>query len=405
MKAYIEVRKDKTKKGYPIIIKVRYNDRAIAIGTGYYIDKLSYFNPTDSNNYLTKEVPDHKIKNLRLVEILNKVERYTIDYIPSHNKDIDLENKIKELVTGQEQEKEIKYFVNYLDDYVSLKTAKGTIAVYQDTKSQILKYDPYCTFKTMDRRWLTAFESWMLSRMKINSAGIHLRNIRAIFNYAIDEEITTLYPFRKFHIKKEETIKRSLSIDQLRLLKDYPVLGYQKKYRDLFMLIFYLIGINAADLFNITDINPDGRIEYYRAKTHKLYSIKVEPEALEIINRYKGNKYLLYVMDTYKNYKDFLHRMNENLQEIGEITYEEKMISGKRRKIKKAHPAFPGLSSYWARHTWATLAAELDIPKETISAALGHNIGSSVTSIYIDFDRKKIDDANRKVIDYLLGNG
>ena len=81
MKAYIEVRKDKTKKGYPIIIKVRYNDRAIAIGTGYYIDKLSYFNPTDSNNYLTKEVPDHKIKNLRLVEILNKVERYTIDYI------------------------------------------------------------------------------------------------------------------------------------------------------------------------------------------------------------------------------------------------------------------------------------------------------------------------------------
>ena len=60
------------------------------------------------------------------------------------------------------------------------------------------------------------------------------------------------------------------------------------------------------------------------------------------------------------------------------------------------------LSSYAARHTWATIAASLDIPKETISAALGHEIGSRVTSIYIDFDQKKVDEANRKVMDYVL---
>lgn len=58
---------------------------------------------------------------------------------------------------------------------------------------------------------------------------------------------------------------------------------------------------------------------------------------------------------------------------------------------------------YKARHSWATLAAELDIPKETISAGLGHEIGSDVTSIYIKFDQKKVDDANRRVIDYLFG--
>lgn len=58
---------------------------------------------------------------------------------------------------------------------------------------------------------------------------------------------------------------------------------------------------------------------------------------------------------------------------------------------------------YIPRHSWATLAAELDIPKETISAGLGHEIGSDVTSIYIKFDQKKVDDANRRVIDYLFG--
>jgi integrase len=55
------------------------------------------------------------------------------------------------------------------------------------------------------------------------------------------------------------------------------------------------------------------------------------------------------------------------------------------------------------RHTWATLAAELDIPKETISAALGHG-KKTVTDIYIQFDRKKIDEANRKVIDHVFYN-
>jgi integrase len=64
-------------------------------------------------------------------------------------------------------------------------------------------------------------------------------------------------------------------------------------------------------------------------------------------------------------------------------------------------PIEPKLSTYWARHTWATIAAELDIPKETIAAGLGHNIGSPITSIYIDFNMKKVDEANRKIIDYI----
>lgn len=70
------------------------------------------------------------------------------------------------------------------------------------------------------------------------------------------------------------------------------------------------------------------------------------------------------------------------------------------KKIRES--LFPDISSYWSRHTWATIAAELDIPKETIAAALGHSIGNPTTSIYIKFNQKKVDEANRRVIDYEL---
>jgi integrase len=60
------------------------------------------------------------------------------------------------------------------------------------------------------------------------------------------------------------------------------------------------------------------------------------------------------------------------------------------------------ITSYWARHTWATIASQLDIPKDVISRALGHSFGVKTTDIYIKFDDTKIDEANRRVIDYVL---
>ena len=161
--------------------------------------------------------------------------------------------------------------------------------------------------------------------------------------------------------------------------------------------MFYLIGINAADLFLARKKDVvNGRLEYQRAKTGKLYSILIQPEAQAIIDRYAGTgEYLLNVMDDYDNYKDFLHRMNLGLRQIGEMKR-----SGRGGK-KERQPLFPDISSYWSRHTWATLAAQLDTPKDVISEALGHEYGSSTTSIYINFNREKVDQANRKVIDFL----
>ena len=59
-------------------------------------------------------------------------------------------------------------------------------------------------------------------------------------------------------------------------------------------------------------------------------------------------------------------------------------------------------SSNWARHTWATMCAELDVPDPTISLGMGHRIaGHRTTAIYIKRDQRKVDEANRKVIDYI----
>lgn len=292
------------------------------------------------------------------------------------------------------EEKTNKLFIDYLDEFVSLKASEGTKTIYRTTKNKILAFDSKCVFETIDKKWLTTFENWMAQTMKVNAYAIHLRNVRAVFNYAIDEEYTSLYPFRKFKIKKEETRKRSLTVEQLAILRDYPCEKHQERYRDIFMLMFYLIGVNAVDLFNAKEL-VNGRLEYKRAKTGKLYSIKVEPEAMVIIEKYRGANHLLNILDEYSNYKDFLHRMGIELKNIGEV--KRVGLGGKKERT----PLFPELSSYWARHSWATTAAELDIPKETISEALGHEIGSAVTSIYIKFDKKKVDVANRKVIDCL----
>jgi integrase len=63
---------------------------------------------------------------------------------------------------------------------------------------------------------------------------------------------------------------------------------------------------------------------------------------------------------------------------------------------------FPSLTTYWARHSWATIAASLDVPDDTISLALGHSARNATTAMYIERDLRKVDAANRRIIDYVF---
>ena len=251
-------------------------------------------------------------------------------------------------------------------------------------------------FEDITVDWLTDFDTFLSKTAKINTRNIHYRNIRTVFNDALEDGITQFYPFRRFKIKNEITPDRSLTVEELRQLIFFDCEEHAKKYRDIFLLMFYLMGINNVDLCNLKEI-VKGRLEFHRTKTNHFFSMKVEPEAKAILKKYKGKKYLLDIMDHWDSDVFFRKKMNKTLQKIGPVT--RSGLGGK----KDYAPLFPKLTTYYARHSWASIAADLDIPIETISEGLGHEYGNKITRIYIHkYDYRKIDEANRKVIDWVL---
>lgn len=307
-------------------------------------------------------------------------------------------------------------FGTFAEKFIARRGKEKTRQVYEMT---LRKMGGYCDvgrlrFADISVGWLRDFEQWLGATCSVNTRGIHLRNIRAVMNAAIDEGVVPadLYPFRRFKIKKEETMKRSLSVGDLRRLRDYPCEGWQRKYVDVFMLSFYLAGINLVDLMGLPPLEADGVIRYRRSKTGVLCQLSVPPEARAIIERYRGERHLLWFGERLKpgaeGWHDWLHRFNEGLQKVGPSGYmyvRRKGQCGGKQRVKVYNALFPELTSYWARHTWATLAAEIDVPDAVIDAALGHRSPCRMADIYIRRDARKVDEAVRRVIEYVKGGG
>lgn len=239
-------------------------------------------------------------------------------------------------------------------------------------------------FREINPAWLSMFEVYMLSKgKKINTVSARMRAIRAIYRRAINEDVIDekFYPFNKFKIKSEAGEKRALTIDEMKRMRNAKLIGKEAIARDIFMLSFYLIGINMKDLVFLKNIDR-GRVKFHRAKTNREYSIKVFPEAVEIINRYRGREHLLRFKDQYVDYRETTKIVNRNMKKI--VKHDE---------IKIPYP----VTTYYARYSWATIASGLGVPKDVISHALGHGT-TSLTDIYIDFDLDKVDEANEMVI-------
>ena len=295
-----------------------------------------------------------------------------------------IRDRIQEEMTPGKKEPD--RFLAVFRKFAATRPKQRTTEIYMATVAKVLAFEPKAerlTFADINIGWLDRFDSFLAKTSpKKNARNIHFRNIRAVFNHARKRGITQHYPFLNYEIRHEETAKRCLSADKLRRLFSAELPAWQKRYVDFFEVSFLLIGMNTEDLVHATDI-VDGRLEYRRAKTGRPYSIKVEPECQEIIDRLKGRSWLLNPLDTYSCTHHWTSKVNNVLKDIA------------------SDLGLPKISMYWARHSWATIAAELDIPHETIAAAMGHS-GGTVTDIYINFDRTKIDRANRQVIDYVL---
>lgn len=376
VKVFLETRKVSADGTHDLKIKVSRKNERFFVTMGIKLKAEQWDDGKVVNH------PSKQTLNRNILSMLNSYNEaaYSLRFDESKLTMVEIKERIKMLVNPNAEAKHARTLVECAEEYISKFTKHSTLQIYNSTITRIKQHGDVA-IDNINVAWLNAFDKWLTAYCpKRNARNIHLRNIRAIMNYAIDMEYTSNYPFRRFKITSEQTIHRVLSVEQLRDLYkkefDLPGLNY---HRDMFMLSFMLIGINYEDMFNLTEV-VRGRVNYHRSKTGKLYSIKVEPEALELINRHRGEKRLLDCADKYSRTHIMLSKANYLLKKY-----------------------LPGLTTYHARHTWATIAAQLDIPKETISAALGHSMGSAVTSIYIDFDKTKIDEANRKVIDYVFG--
>ena len=340
-------------------------------------------------------------KSARLRDLYDKIEAFVLQN--PHMRADKLKDAVLLIVKGRSAAKHGKVFADYIIEFAETKDNRSTRILYELTRKKVVEFDALATFSTIDEQWLDDFERHYKSQgMSVNGIAQQLRNIRAVFNYCRKRKYTQEYPFLIYRIKEEMVAPNSLTVDQLRTLRDYPCEAWQEIYRDLFMLSFYLGGVNAGDLLLCRGLK-NGRFVEKRQKTGELIDVPVCAEALQIIEKYKGKNYLLCVMDGYKDYHDFTSRWDRALKKIGTTEIVPDKV-GRRRKVVY-HPLFPSITTYTARYTFASIAAnDLEIPTETIGKCLAHAWSkNTVTARYISDDRRKVDQAFEKVVGLVRG--
>lgn len=371
---------------YPLKYKVARKDTAIYISTGYELKDEDW----DAKNEKVKNIPERRALNIKLGKRLSDINDKIIE-LQSEGKLRYFSNKKLTLYLSNEEDKEeynSRLFKTQMKSFIDKIDSEGTKRIYIATENKLKTFCDYNTLRIedIDIEWLDNFSEFLKkSGNSKNTIAARLRGVRAVINLARKKGLVKEYVFNMYSIKTEETKKRSLTVEELRKLHDAPLSKIRARNRDIFFLFFFLMGINITDLSRLEKIEG-GRITYRRAKTGTLYNVKVEPEAMEIIERYRGKKHLLSIFDTEVGVRGIDQAINNVL---------------KRTCISLGLPV---ITTYWARHTFATIAYEIGISMDVIADCLGHKSSHHVTQIYVRKDQQKIDEANRKVIDYVLYN-
>jgi integrase len=394
------VRKEVVNSDHKANIKIRvsHNRKVRYIKTAWYIDP-KYMG---SDGMIKASYPGQSKLNGAILLLLQQYN----DIIADAGPDIihtDINSLISKLKGQKTHGSGFLAYMKYRIEQLQKESRFSYASSYQVTIDHLeaFTHKKEIEFKEITIGFLRDFEGYLkqVKKARVNTCRIYLNNIRAVFYHAIDADIIKQYisPFRKFKIEQEKSQKRSLDIADLKeLLKLRPgVTKQQQRAIDIFFLIFYLVGINLKDLLYLKpDSVHKGRIMYKRFKTGREYSIKIFPAAQKILNRYPGEKYLLNFMD--KKEKVSPIRIHEADHDI--LSQVNKLL---KTIVKNKKLGFK-ISTYSARHSWATIAAKLGVSRDTISHALGHGI-DSMTDIYIDFDLEKVDEANKLVISKLNG--
>lgn len=272
---------------------------------------------------------------------------------------------------------------------------------FKNLKRSILKFqgDTQFRFSIIDIEWLNSYEQWLIHSegLNMNSIGILFRTLRVLFNKAITHKIVRqeLYPFREYKVSKlkRSTAKRSLVKGDLSELFRYKTNNYYKQFAlDIFVFSYFTAGINFVDIAHLTKENIlDNRIVYIRKKTKKLIKIPLQPRALELINKYSNNesKYLFPILSDF--HKTEIQKANRIHKIIGKTNKYLSQIGEELNSPIK-------LTTYVARHSFATVLKRSGVNTAIISESLGHS-SEKVTQIYLDsFENSQIDEAMKNLL-------
>ncbi len=257
MKCKLVIKDQADNSKFNVKIRIIYKRKVLYVKTNYYCFKKDF---VVKSGKLKKSFPNYMFVNETLSEQILEMER-KFNRLGNKVNDMDIKS-LKTFLTN-------KYagdpdFFDYCSKKIENYTSSGrkSYAGSHTTTSNLLKEytgKKVLNFSNITYTFLNEFEQHLLdSGTRKNAVGVYMRNIRSLFNQAINEDLIeyNMYPFRKYKIPKEQTSKRNLSVKTIRVIKGIKLKdNLEIVARDVFMLTFYLIGINLKDLYYLEEIH------------------------------------------------------------------------------------------------------------------------------------------------------
>ncbi|WP_298506923.1 site-specific integrase [uncultured Maribacter sp.] len=339
------------------------------------------------NNRLLNKILDRALKIYGNLEI--ETEDFTLEDFEKHFR----------VDSNPARQKEVFSFWKEIIDEMNEAGRTGNAKVNSEALNSVKLFHQKerLSFKEITPTFLIKYEVFLRSRGGTDGGiGVRMRSIRALFNFAIQRNITKegYYPFRTYKLSKlkGKAIKKALTMDEVTKithinLEDYPTLINAQNY---FIFSFYTRGMNFADMIKLRwkDVSYD-RIHYTRSKTKGNFSIKILEPVQKILDYYKDiNPHTSYVFPVLFR-EDYTPTQLENRKHKMLVRYNQDL-----KKIAAMCQINKPMSSYVARHSFANCLKQKGVATDIISESMGHK-NLTVTQSYLkELESRVIDEAS-----------
>ena len=396
VKLVLDVRRKKQSGKFPLVIRVRHNKKYFDISTNLELD-VHEFDP------IKKKIKNQPEKSREVQQLLATYSSKVITLIAEGHSVDNIKN-----ILNKKNEEDLTFLTFWMQeiDRLSNSGRAGGARVYKSSLGglkNVIKLDR--PIKELQLKDLLSAEVELKKRgVATNSVAVYMRTLRALCNRAIHLDLVdnTWYPFRKYQIRKEKTVVRALTLEEIRKFFSVKFESDHKLHyaHKIGRLIFLLRGINLRDLLQLTETSIiNNRIVYKRAKTGKLYNINIHPLAKELLSLIDVIGPITLLQQDVK-----LTDIESNPTTLKKYMQIRKVINAHLKKIGKLAEINTPLSTYVFRYTYANIAKSLGFSKDLIAEALGHEYGNTVTGIYLDmFDSEKLDEMHNEIIAKIIG--